>query len=172
MTKAEILKITGQNKYVTDELVSALNDTIVKYQIGTKLRICHFLAQVLHESGAFRYVEELASGDAYDTRTDLGNTKEKDGDGRTWKGRGLIQITGKTNYTTLAKEFKVDLLIHPELLEAYPLAAMSAGWYWNSRNLNAWADKDDLITITKKINGGLNGLSDRQMWLDKCKANF
>lgn len=166
MNKETLLRITGANKFITDEVVSALNETFTKYEINTKVRQCHFLAQVLHESGSFRYTEEIASGVAYEGRADLGNTQP--GDGKKFKGRGNIQITGRFNYDLIGKAFNIDLLTHPELLKQYPLAALSAGWYWNSRNLNSKADAGDFIGITKKINGGLNGLADRQLWFNKC----
>lgn len=166
INKETLLRITGVNKFITDELISALNDTFARYNINTKARQCHFLAQVLHESGAFRYTKELASGEAYEGRKDLGNTQP--GDGKKFRGRGNIQITGKSNYDLVGKAFNTDLLTYPELLEQYPLACLSAGWFWNSKNLNAKADVNDLIGITKKINGGLNGLADRQLWFNKC----
>ena len=165
----QLIKIIGVNKTsIANRLIKPLNDCMTKYQITTDLRICHFLAQVMHESACFYYFEELASGAAYEGRKDLGNTQP--GDGIKYKGRGIIQITGRANYTTLSKEFGVDFVNDPKLLSTDEWGICSAGWYWNSRSLNILADKDDLIDITKKINGGLNGLADRQIWLDKCKA--
>ena len=166
--KKTLTSIVNSPKFITNELVSSLNDTLVKYEINNKLRICHFLAQILHESGAFLYTKELASGKAYEGRKDLGNTQP--GDGIKFKGRGFIQITGRSNYDILGKAFKVDLLNNPELLEKYPLVMLSAGWYWNNRKLNTKADVDDFLGITKKINGGTNGLEDRKKWLEKCKT--
>jgi putative chitinase len=127
-------------------------------------RETHFLAQVAHESGGFNYVRELASGDAYEGRADLGNTEP--GDGVRFKGRGLIQITGKANYAACGDALGVDLLLTPELLERPDLAARSAGWYWDSRHLNELADRGDARAITKKINGGLNGYQDRLSYLE------
>ena len=91
-----------------EKFLPHLNMYMAEYGINTKERIWMFLAQVGHESGELRYVEEIASGDAYDTRTDLGNTPEKDGDGRLFKGRGLIQITGKANYLAISKELGIS----------------------------------------------------------------
>jgi putative chitinase len=150
-------------------LTDSINQVAAKYCINTNLRLAHFLAQVIHESGRFKYETEIASGDEYDTRVDLGNTPEKDGDGRTWKGRGFIQITGRSNYKAVSKALGVDFLSRPELLGTPPYDMLSAGWYWDTRNLNVLADKDDVVGITKKVNGGLNGLSDREQWLTKCK---
>ena len=131
LSKENLKKIT--NGKVSDGVISTylpfLEKYMIEYEINTKLRVSAFIAQLLHESGNFKYVKELASGDAYDTRTDLGNTPEKDGDGRKFKGRGLIQITGKFNYQALSKDFKIDLIKNPELLETPDLAVRSACWF-------------------------------------------
>lgn len=143
-----------------------LNDTLVRFNVNTPLRIAHFIAQVAHESGAFQYLKEIASGAAYDTgrlAARLGNTPEADGDGQKYKGRGYIQLTGTSNYR-LFDEFtgrKHDLMNHPERLEQPDLAMLAAGWYWSRNDLNRLADRDDLLSITKRINGGINGLDDR-----------
>lgn len=146
-----------------------------EFGINTKMRMAHFLAQVLHESGCFRYVKELASGAAYDTgrlAKALGNTPEADGDGQRYKGRGLIQITGTTNYRKCGEFFHQDFLAHPELLEKPEWAFRSAGWFWKTHGLNELADRDELTNITKKINGGTNGLSQRLAYLGKAKRAF
>ena len=143
-----------------------LNDTLVRFNVNTPLRIAHFIAQVAHESGAFQYLKEIASGAAYDTgrlAARLGNTPEADGDGQKYKGRGYIQLTGTNNYR-LFDEFtgrKYDLMNHPERVEQPDLAMLAAGWYWSRNDLNRLADRDDLLSITKRINGGTNGLEDR-----------
>jgi putative chitinase len=155
------------NKYL-----DGLNKTAQRYQINTPERLRMFIAQLAHESGSLNYVRELASGDAYDTgrlAKALGNTPEKDGDGRKYKGRGLIQITGTANYRALSQAFKVDFLNQPELLETPEWATLSAGWFWNMRKLNVLADKNDLIGVTKRINGGLNGLEDRRAFWERAK---
>jgi putative chitinase len=123
--------------------------------------LAHFLAQVGHESGQLRYVLELASGKAYEGRADLGNTSP--GDGVRYKGRGLIQITGKHNYVLCGLALDLPLLDTPELLEEPAYAAASAGWFWHNKNLNALADLDDLVKVTKRINGGTNGMLDRDI---------
>lgn len=151
-----------------------LNDTLVQFQIGTPLRAAHFIAQIAHESGSLNYLKEIASGAAYDTgrlAIRLGNTPEADGDGQRYKGRGYIQLTGLANYK-LFNEFtgrKYDLINHPERVEEPALAMMVAGWYWQRNNLNTFADRDDVLTITRKINGGTNGLADRKMFLANAK---
>lgn len=138
----------------------ALNDTLTKYAIDTPLRVSHFLAQLGHESASLCYTEELASGRNYEGRADLGNTQP--GDGIRFKGRGLIQITGRINYAAYGKYGGVDLIKNPKLLAELPWSVDSAGWFWTTHKLNAVADDDDLVVITKRINGGTNGLEDRK----------
>lgn len=149
------------------------NDTMDKYQITGLSEMCMFLAQTLHESGACRYVKELADGKAYEGRKDLGNINP--GDGVRYKGRGLIQITGLTNYQQISKDFGVDFVKSPELLEQPHWATRSAGWFWNSRKLNSIA-KDNteaaFLAVTKKINGGTNGLEDRKNYWNNAKKVF
>lgn len=139
-----------------------------KYVITTPKRAAAFIAQLAHESGSFQYVKELASGDAYDTRTDLGNTPEKDGDGRKYKGRGLIQITGTANYKAVGDALGIDFLANPELLETAQYATLSAAWFWKKHGLNELADAGDFKKITKIINGGYNGLADREAFYKKA----
>ena len=147
-----------------------------RYEINTPLRRAHFLAQLGHESGELRWKEELASGAAYEGRRDLGNIHP--GDGRKYKGRGLIQLTGRHNYTEYAKILKErgdmrDIVAHPELVATDPdLCVDTAGRYWHSRGLNKYADADDVITVTKRINGGLNGIDDRKRLLARAKATL
>lgn len=146
-----------------------------KYEINTPKRLSNFFAQLAHESGSLRYKKELASGEAYDTgrlAKALGNTPEKDGDGQKYKGRGLIQITGTTNYRAVGFALGVDFLNNPHLLEQPKYAVLSAAWYWDSRSLNVFADKMDYKTITRRINGGYNGLQDRLKYLEICKKVF
>ncbi|MGL6246199.1 glycoside hydrolase family 19 protein [Pseudomonas sp.] len=155
---------------------SALNLAMERFQINTRLRMAAFIAQVGHESGQFRYVKELG-GDQYLSKYDtgtlakrLGNTPEADGDGQRYRGRGLIQVTGRDNYLACSKALFGDdrLLRTPELLEQAEWACKSAAWFWNSRNLNALADTGDLKTITRRINGGLNGWDERQAFYAKA----
>jgi putative chitinase len=148
-------------------------------RIDTPRRIAAFLAQVAHESGEYRYLEELASGDAYDTRTDLGNTPAIDGDGRKYKGRGPMQITGTANYRACGLALGVDLLDDPsdasddedpDKLKLPQYATASAVWFWNRHQLSKLADVDWFKTITRIINGGYNGLSDRRNYWDRNRA--
>lgn len=129
-----------------------------------------FLAQIGHESGQLRYTEELASGKAYEGRLDLGN--KLPGDGVKYKGRGLIQITGKSNYAQAMLDLNLPLLEKPELLAQPDYACLSAGWYWNKNNLNSYCDSNDFVKLTRKINGGTNGLADRQMLYERAKQVF
>lgn len=148
-------------------LLPLINSAMDKYSIDTKLRQSHFIAQILHESGALRYTEEIASGEAYENRLDLGNRVK--GDGKKFKGRGLIQLTGRANYAAYGKYLGVDLESNPVLV-ATDYVADVAGWFWKKRNLNYYADFDDLKAVTKRINGGYNGLQDRQQYLNKAKS--
>lgn len=147
-----------------------------KNKVNTPLRIAHFMAQIEHESAGFKYLKELGSNkylDKYDTGAlakRLGNTPEDDDDGIKYCGRGYIQITGLFNYKELSKDTGIDFVTNPELLEQEPNAIISALWYWNKRNLNLYADKDDVKAVTKRINGGYNGLDDRILKLEKWKA--
>lgn len=151
--------------------VEPLNDAMAEFGIDANpARETHFLAQIAHESGGFRYVRELASGEAYEGRDDLGNTEP--GDGVRFKGRGLIQITGRANYADCGAALGLDLLAAPELLEEPVNAARSAGWYWESRGLNELADRGDARAITRRINGGLNGLQDRLSYLQLAQERL
>lgn len=142
---------------------------MTRYKITTDLRMAHFIAQLAHESASFRYTEELASGDAYEGRTDLGNTQP--GDGRRFKGRGLIQLTGRANYAEYSKAAGTDYVAKPQRLASDPFAAVDvACWFWHTRKLNALADADDVKAVTRRINGGYNGLDDRIEYLTRAKA--
>lgn len=157
------------------QYLDALNDVMEKYKINTPLRMAHFLSQVAHESGELRYNEEIASGAAYDTGAKaiaIGNTPQKDGDGQKYKGRGLIQLTGRANYTAFAKATGCDCINHPEIVAKLPWCVETAGWYWNNRKINEAADIDAFITVTKRINGGTNGKASRQAYLTRAKKAF
>jgi putative chitinase len=151
--------------------IDPLTKAMANNQIDTPLRQAHFLAQLGHESGSLRFAVELSSGQQYEGRQDLGNAQP--GDGPRFKGRGLIQITGRANYTAFGKARHRDFVSgnNPELLASDPdLAADCSGWFWSAHNLNALADADQPLKITKVINGGTNGLDDRlrRLRLTKC----
>ncbi|MDD2056339.1 glycoside hydrolase family 19 protein [Pseudomonas sp. GD03860] len=170
ITAQQLLQILPNAGRQAGVFVPGLNATMGKYGIITSLRMAAFIAQIGHESGQFRYVRELG-GDAYLSKYDtgklaqrLGNTPEADGDGQKYRGRGLIQVTGRDNYQACSEALFGDsrLLNMPELLEQPVYAAMSAGWFWHRAGLNTLADQGDFETITRRINGGLNGWLDRQ----------
>lgn len=144
-----------------------------RHGLTTPLRQAHFLAQIGHESGSLRFSAEIASGAAYERRADLGNTQP--GDGPRFKGRGLIQLTGRANYTRFGEAIgrKAEILADPALVATdADLAVEAAGWFWEDRKLNALADRDDLRLITRRINGGLNGLAQRAALLRRIKALY
>jgi putative chitinase len=162
--------------------------TMDRYAINTPLRMAHFLAQLGHESGALLYVEEIwpnpgldAKGVAtrgnkwqlkllkYEGRRDLGNTQV--GGGYRFRGRGLIQLTGRANYESFGKAVGKGLVSekNPDKVAQLPLAVSVAGWFWDSPKLNKLADRDDVEAVTKKINGGLNGLVDRKKYLTRAR---
>lgn len=173
---AQILGKTSLGVEFINKKTASLNEVFEKYSINTPLRICHYLAQILHETGGFFYKEEIWGNTkaqlGYDTRSDLGNTPELDGDGKRYKGRGDLQITGRTNYKAISKALCVDFLLKPELLITEPYCSLCGGWFWDSKGLNKFADTDNLNAITRRVNGGQTGIEDRRKWLIKCKSVF
>ncbi|MCW1244927.1 glycoside hydrolase family 19 protein [Pseudomonas sp. SAICEU22] len=173
LTQQQLLKIMPNARPQAGVFISALNAAMSHHHIDTPKRMAAFLAQVGHESGQLRYVRELGSEQylsKYDTGTlavRLGNSPQADGDGQKYRGRGLIQITGHDNYLSCSLGLFGDerLLALPELLEQPQWAAESAAWFWEQNGLNELADRDQFGNITRRINGGLNGLQDRlQFW--------
>jgi putative chitinase len=144
-----------------------LNGAMIEADITTPQRQAAFLAQLAHESGELRFMEELATGDAYEGRKDLGNTEK--GDGRRYKGRGPIQLTGRKNYRAAGSALGLRLEENPESAALPEVGFRVAAWYWDSRKLNTLADKNDFIGITRAINGGLNGLEDRQRYHERAR---
>ena len=168
MTAAQLKEIA---LYASDKNIATylplLEEAMEKYHIDTPLRQAHFLAQIIHESGSFQYTVELDSGLVYEYRADLGNTQR--GDGPLYKGRGFIQLTGRSNYAYYGLAVNEDLLAHPDLVATkYP--ADVSGWFWANHSLNALADADNVNAITRMINGGYNGLQDRIFYLQRVKA--
>lgn len=170
ITEKQLLQILPNAGRQAGVFVSGLNATMGKFAIITRLRMAAFIAQIGHESGQLRYVRELGN-DKYLAKYDtgrlaqrLGNTPEADGDGQKYRGRGCIQVTGRANYEACSEALFGDsrLLNTPELLEQPVYAALSAGWFWQKEGLNTLADKGDFLAITKRINGGTNGLADRE----------
>ena len=168
LTTDQIKKICPSAQRVNiDKYLTLLNGAMPRYDINTPHRVASFLAQLLHESGGFMYVKEIASGAAYEGRKDLGNTEE--GFGVKYKGRGLIQLTGFANYKEVGKDFAIDLINKPELLETPKWAVESACHFWKSHNLNAICEAHDVTKVTKIINGGRMGLAERQHYFEKAK---
>ena len=201
LTYDQLLKINGnKNPEMCKYYIDALNKVLPEYKIDTKLRLCHFLAQILHESGNLKYKSENLNYSAKALRsvfgkyfkTDeianqyarkpekianrvyanrMGNGNEASGDGWKFRGRGLIQLTGHDNYKTCGISIKLDLLSNPDLLINTAEASVKAAcWFWNKNNLNIFADKDDVKSITKRINGGFNGIEDRESILKRAKS--
>ncbi|MGK5012653.1 glycoside hydrolase family 19 protein [Janthinobacterium sp. MDB2-8] len=152
----QIMPLAGRRATL---FLTPLNAAMAEFGIDTPLRQASFLAQVGHESGQLRHVRELASGAAYEGRADLGNVVA--GDGVRFKGRGLLQVTGRANYAACGVALGLDLLAAPQLLEQAAAACRSAGWFWQSRGLNRLADAGDQERVTRRINGGVNGLAER-----------
>ncbi|WP_173911035.1 glycoside hydrolase family 19 protein [Acinetobacter sp. Marseille-Q1618] len=168
-TLTAIFKKLGANNIRASELGLAANVHMRTYKILDNVnRFVHFLAQVAHESGNFIYMEEIASGAAYEGRKDLGNVHS--GDGKRYKGRGSIQLTGRANYRKYGQALGLDFENHPDMV-AYPsVGILVACKYWSDQGLNELADQNDILSITKKINGGVNGLEDRKKHLAKLKG--
>jgi len=168
-TLAALFAKMGAAPAIAAELGLAANVHFRTYGIlDTGLRLAHFMGQCGHESGGFRYMEEIASGAAYEGRADLGNTQP--GDGRRFKGRGPIQLTGRANYRRVGRLIGIDLESHPEIVARPSIGLLVGCVYWDGRKLNAKADADDLLGLTRAINGGTNGLEDRKVQTAKAKA--
>ena len=158
-----------QNQHDIIEAVAGdFQSTLERYEINTMLRIAHFMGQIVHESAGMRTTQEFASGAAYEGRRDLGNTRP--GDGKRYKGRGLLQLTGRENYRVYGEAIGEDLEGNPEAAAEPVMSLVIACEYWKRRKINPDCDRDDLIAVTKKVNGGTNGLADRRKYLGKAKT--
>lgn len=168
-TLTALFKKLGANQSRAEELALAANVHFKDYAIlYNELRFAHFIAQLTHESGNFRYMQEIASGTAYEGRKDLGNVMA--GDGVKFKGRGPIQLTGRANYQKYGRALGIDFESHPELVAIPSIGLLVACKFWTNNGLNELADRDDLLTITRRINGGTNGLVERKANLAKIKS--
>ena len=190
MLEAQLLALGIEGKWF-----EPLQETFEKYQINTPKRQACFIGQCMHESGGFKFLKEnlnysakalmntwpsrfpdadtaekfarqpeMIANKVYSGR--MGNTE--DGDGAKYIGRGLIQLTGKDNYTAFGDAIGEDLVANPQLVEEPRYAALSAGWFWNKRGLNALADAMDITTLTVRINGGKIGIDDRIAKINKA----
>ena len=165
VTRQQAESVYGRK--MSDKQFNDLNSCLQRFEINTVPRIRHFLSQTAHESGGLRWMEEIASGSAYEGRRDLGNTSP--GDGRKYKGAGVIQLTGRHNYQKFADFIKDQKVMqgHSYVAQVYPFT--SAGFWWKNNNMNALCDRGATVKeVTKKVNGGYNGLSDRQRYYDKA----
>ncbi|MFZ5961629.1 peptidoglycan-binding protein [Thalassococcus sp. BH17M4-6] len=165
-------RFSGAKAQRQAEIVAAIGDHLTSvldsYDINTRLRIAHFMGQVTHECAGFRTTEEFASGAAYEGREDLGNIHR--GDGKRYKGRGLIQLTGRANYRRIGGKLNLPLEDDPEVA-GEPLTSLRiACEYWKDRKINDPCDDDDLIEVTRRVNGGRNGLEDRRNFYRKAKT--
>ena len=158
ITSQQIRRIAPKAKNA-DALAQCINQWAPTFGITTPLRMAHFLAQCAHETMGFVLMTEMASGRQYEWNAKLGNT---------------LQLTGRANYQAYARSrfCNGDLMSHPDWLAHLPGAVKSAMWYWWSRGLNALADQDNVFAITRKINGGTNGLEQRKIYLTIAKANL
>lgn len=161
-----------------DLFIDPLNKAMTEFEINTPLRISAFLAQIAHESGSFRYTKELATGDAYEYRGDLGNLKSAaltiahahgSTTGRFFKGHGLIQLTGYDNFLACSKALNIDCVNKPRLLSEPEGATRSAAWFWNAHHLNELADERKFDQCTHTINGDFNGMASRDVFYAKAK---
>ncbi len=188
-TKNQLSELIKGNPYV-DQWYDAICEICPEYEITTPQRLAAFIAQCAHESGGFKFLKEnlnyraesllkvfpkyfktLDEAKAYEKQpakianriygNRMGNGPEDSGDGFRYCGRGLIQLTGKDNYTWFAASLEISVEEAAEYLETFEGAVQSACWFWETNNLNQWADKGDILTLTKRINGGTIGLEDR-----------
>lgn len=144
-----------------------IQQAMQEFDITSYLRETAFLAQLAHESAELRYMEEIASGAAYEGRASLGNTQP--GDGKRFKGRGPIQLTGRANYTKYGQLLGLDLVNNPTIAATKEVGFRIAGQFWKLNGLNELADQQKFETITRRINGGINGLPDRIMYYERAK---
>jgi putative chitinase len=190
MLEAQLLALGIDGKWL-----EPLQETFEKYQINTPKRQACFIGQCMHESGGFKFLREnlnysakalmatwpsrftdIDMAEKYERQPEkiankvysgrMGNTE--DGDGAKYIGRGLIQLTGKDNYKAFGEAIGEDLVANPQLVEQPRYAALSAGWFWNKRGLNALADAMDITTLTVRINGGRIGIDDRIAKINKA----
>lgn len=189
LSREQLGQLLPGNPYL-DYWYSALERCLPDYDINTPQRVAAFVAQCAHESGNFKFLkenlnyraeslcrvwpkyfpnidiarqyaqqQEKIANRAYANR--MGNGDEASGDGWRFCGRGLIQLTGRNNYQAFADSIETDINDVPAYLATFEGAVQSACWFWESNNLNKWADQGDILTLTKRINGGTLGLEDR-----------
>jgi putative chitinase len=199
-TKSHLQEIIGKNPYI-DNWYDAMCQILPVYEINTPERVAAWLAQCAHESGYFKFLKEnlnyraesllktfpkyfktLDEARQYEKQPEkianrvyanrMGNGDEASGDGFRHLGRGLIQLTGKNNYTLFAASIDTPVEEIPEYLQTFEGAVQSACWFWEQNNINQWADKRDILTMSKRINGGTIGMEDRIMKYNKALKMF
>ena len=154
----ELYSLYRQNRVKCVSFAPFLSEYMRVYGISTPKRIWAFLATIGVESGSLLYVEEIASGVAYEGRKDLGNVVK--GDGVRFKGRGLIQVTGRSNYAAVSEALGVDFVSNPCKLRELPYSVSGSCWWWWKNGCNEIADRGDMVAIRKRVNGGLNGYNE------------
>jgi predicted chitinase len=159
MSVLQAFLTAGVRPGIADAEAPRAEQAMLESEITTQPRAAMFIAQVLHESGGLNFFEEIASGASYEGRRDLGNVQP--GDGRRYKGRGPIQLTGRANYRHFGQLLGLPLEREPQLAERHDIGWRIAAKYWDVRGLNPLADADQFVTVTKRINGGTNGLKNR-----------
>ena len=158
-------------RQISDVQLQDLNSCLVRYKITTAPRLRHFLSQIAHESGGLRYTQEIASGADYEGRADLGNVKP--GDGPKYKGAGVIQLTGRANYQAFSKAIGDPKVMDGVAYVASKSPFTSAGFRWDNNKMNALCDRGATVKeVTLRVNGGYNGLEDRQQYYDKACGIF
>lgn len=163
LTKEQLLELMPRCPKDRVELYAkCLEPAMFEVGIVTVVRASAFLAQLAHESGELRFFEEIASGQLYEGRADLGN--DQPGDGRRYKGRGPIQLTGRKNYRAAGSALALHLELNPELAATPEVGFRVAAWYWTIHKINDLADKLDFRGVTRAINGGYNGLEQRAVY--------
>lgn len=168
LTEAQIRQMMPNAGARLDAHLPYIAPALEKAAIDTPARIAAFMAQLAHESAEYTYMEELASGADYEGRLDLGNTQP--GDGRTYKGHGPIQITGRANHEACGYALGLDLILHPRLICNPEHGTASACWFWNSRKLSKLADRDWFRVTTLIVNGGVNGWADRLHYYQRNRS--
>ena len=165
ITATEAQQIFG--RAATEAQLKDLNACMVRFAITTVPRIRHFMSQIAHESGGLQWLQELASGADYEWREDLGNVRL--GDGRRYKGGGAIQLTGRANYQAFA-----DFMGDPKVMDGSSYVAQkfpfsSAGFWWTNNDMNTLCDRGASVEqVTRRVNGGINGLEERQLYFNKA----
>lgn len=171
MTPQQLAVATGARIDRATTFLPHIEAAMQEFGIDTPARQAAFLAQIGHESGGLHWLVELWGPTAtqlrYEVRQDLGNCQP--GDGFKYRGRGLIQLTGRGNYQKAGDALGANLIDQPELLGEPQLASRSAGWYWNTHGCNELADAGEFETITRRVNGALNGYPERLALWDAAK---